>query len=100
MITIKIKHKKQKEKNRLFPTDLHGLPYGQFYIMLSENTGCQDKTPSYFMTTGYNDTPIIFWWNPDENTYEVAPAELSGYAPHIYVERIEANLVMELNICR
>ena len=99
MIKIKIKHKKQKTKNRLRPEDLHGLPYGQFYIMLSDN-GCLDKLPSYFMTTGYNDTPILFWWNSDEATYNVAPAELDGYAKHIYVERIEANLVMELKICR
>ena len=96
MIKIKIKHNKQKTKYLLRPVDLHGLPYGQFYIMLSDD-GCSE-TPSYFMTTGYNYRPILFWWNSDEATYNVAPAELDGYAKHIYVERIEANLVMELKI--
>jgi hypothetical protein len=98
MIKIKIKHNKQKTKNRLRPVDLHGLPYGQFYIMLSDD-GCSE-TPSYFMTTGYNDGSILFWWDVDEETYSVAPADLDGYAKHVYVERIEANLVMELKICR
>lgn len=82
------------DEARLRPEDLIGMPYGEVYEM----KGSTDLFPSYFLTCGGSMNPILFWYNQDEKIYEVCPADLVGYSDHIYVEKINCEVLISLEV--
>ena len=94
MITINVKNKYKIAVKKKSPKELYGLPYGEIYIML----GRAEPNPSYFVCTGRNSNQLLLWWDEEYESYMISPAELDGYNPHIYVEKIDAEISIEMKI--
>jgi hypothetical protein len=94
MITITVKNKSKIAVRKKSPKELYGLPYGEIYIML----GSAEPNPSYFVCTGMNSDPLLLWWDEEDEQYVISPAELDGYNAHIYVEKIDAEISIEMKI--
>jgi hypothetical protein len=84
------------------PACLFGIKEKFLYVMCDSLGAIVDANPSYFMTTGINSPPILFWYN-DRNEYEIAPTckrDLDEYAKHVYVKlckNARANLVIDID---
>ena len=94
MITINVKNKCKITVKKKSLKELYGLPYGDVYIML----GSAEPNPSYFVCTGMNSNPLLVWCDEEDEQYVISPAESDGYNPNIYVEKIDAEISIEMKI--
>ena len=42
--------------------------------------------------------PIMIWHNDDEYEYQISISDLQGYAKHIYLQKIDAAIRIELDV--
>ncbi len=95
MIDIKVIETFTK-RERLLPESIFSKPHGEVYEIKSSNTS-KDK-PSYLVACGINEGAMLIWWSDEDKTYQIAPADLNGYANHIYVERVECDISVTLTL--
>jgi hypothetical protein len=95
MIKI-IVNEQEKSYDRFNPPEIYGKPYGEIYVM--KGVKIKDDYPTYFLCTGHSSAPIMIWYDNDEDEYKLSIADLQGYAKHIYLEKINAIVTIELDI--
>lgn len=93
---------KASESKRLRPIDAYNKPEGKVYRMFQQPEGgvrLKESHPSYLLTTGYNDYPILIFYS--DNKYRMSPCdkkELEEYLPNVWIEEVNAEVSMSINI--
>lgn len=84
-------------KERLSPDSVFSKPHGEVYVLKSSKNPKENK-PSYLISCGMNEGAMLIWWNDEDKSYQLAPADLEGYAKHMYVERVECDINIALSM--
>lgn len=77
--------------SKMIPPNLIGRPKGELWEQMPRH-----DSRTFYLTCGPHEFPIYIF--ECDGAYEISPADVEGLMPHVYVERVEADIELIIKI--